>query len=271
MSRNADRGTALDPETAAFYRHAMAVLKQASVPFLVGGAYALRYYAGIERHTKDFDVFVRPHDFPRALESLAAAGYRTQRTFVHWLGKAFHGEAFVDIIFSSGNGLCKVDDAWFDHAVAGEAVGMPVRICPVEEIIWSKSFVIERERYDGADIIHLLHGSGKHFDWNRLLGRFCSFERVLLSHLLLYGFVYPREPSPIPERVLDALWDAVRNETRDRSIPPMLCQGTLLSREQYLIDIEAWGYQDARRLPPSAMTPEQIRQWTEGIDWTKQV
>ena len=29
------------------------------MPFLVGGAYAFARYTGIERHTKDFDVFVR--------------------------------------------------------------------------------------------------------------------------------------------------------------------------------------------------------------------
>ena len=31
-----------------------------------------------------------------------------------------------------------------------------VKLCPPEEIIWSKSFIMERERFDGADINHLL-------------------------------------------------------------------------------------------------------------------
>src|SRR5207253_3548162 len=92
----------LDPDTALFYRHAIRCLKKAEVPFLVGGAYALAVYTGIVRHTKDFDVFVRPEDCRRALDALAAAGYRTELTFSHWLGKAFHRDGFLDVLFSSG-------------------------------------------------------------------------------------------------------------------------------------------------------------------------
>ena len=35
------------------------MLNESGVPFLVGGAYALAKHAGIERHTKDLDIFVR--------------------------------------------------------------------------------------------------------------------------------------------------------------------------------------------------------------------
>jgi hypothetical protein len=42
-----------------------------------------------------------------------------------------------------------------------------------------------------------------------------------------------------------------------------LCQGTLLSREQYLDDIERWGYNDARlQSRTGAMTPEDVARWT---------
>src|SRR5262249_40232743 len=148
------------------------VLDEARVPFLVGGAYALAHYTGIVRHTKDFDVFVRPEDCRRGLEAFAGEGLRTELTFPHWLGKAFNGEDFVHVIFRSGNGIAKVDDAWFEHAVSATFLGKPVRLCPVEEIIWSKSFVCERERFDGADINHLLRARGRVLDWRRMLDRF---------------------------------------------------------------------------------------------------
>src|SRR5258708_25489995 len=60
-------GRALDGSTRAFYRDALHVLGESGVPFLVGGAYALQCYTGIQRHTKDFDVFVRPADCQLAL------------------------------------------------------------------------------------------------------------------------------------------------------------------------------------------------------------
>ena len=52
----------LNPKTRAFYVRTLAVLNEAGVPFLVGGAYALAKHAAIERHTKDLDIFVRTDD-----------------------------------------------------------------------------------------------------------------------------------------------------------------------------------------------------------------
>src|ERR1051326_5291854 len=140
------------PETFHFYRSALKILRNARVPFLVGGAYALCHYSNITRHTKDFNVFLRKTDVSRALSAFAAAGYRAEMVFSHWLAKAYHAEDFVDIIFSSGNGICPVDDLWFHHADSRLVFGVPVQLMPVEEMIWQKAFIMERERFDGADV-----------------------------------------------------------------------------------------------------------------------
>ena len=255
----------LPAETAAFYRQALQALTRAEIPFVIGGAYALAQYTGIVRHTKDLDVFVRPADSERALACLAAEGYRTELTFAHWLGKAFHGDDFVDVIFRSGNGICAVDDAWFTHAVAGEVFGEPVRLCPVEEMIWSKGFVQERERYDGADIHHLLLARAQELDWLRLVRRFGRHWRVLLGHLLMFGYVYPTERHHVPAAVLEKLLSRFAGELRDPAAGPRLCQGTLLSRAQYLLDVQEWGYQDPRQLPDNPMTEDALAEWTEAI------
>jgi hypothetical protein len=265
MNLHANTANGLEPETAAFYRQAIQTLKRADVPFLVGGAYALAVYAGIERHTKDFDVFVRPADCLRALEALADIGCRTEVTFTHWLGKAFRGDDFIDVIFSSGNGVARVDDEWFAHAPPAQVLGEDVRLCPVEETLWSKGFVMERERYDGADIAHLLRARGPGLDWDRLLRRYGADWRVLLSHLVLFGYVYPGERSQIPDRVLHELLGRLEREMGQPPPAQRLCQGTLLSREQYLVDVEAWGYQDARQRPEGALSAAQIARWTEAI------
>jgi hypothetical protein len=257
--------SALPPETRAFYRDVMGVLQKAGVPFLVGGAYALHRYTGIERHTKDLDIFVRPADSRAALDALAAAGCRTELTFPHWLGKAYRDGEFIDIIFSSGNAVAAVDDQWFEHAVTGEVLGMPARLVPAEEMIWQKSFVQERERYDGADIAHLLRAAGRHLDWPRLLSRFGPHWRLLLSQLVLFGFVYPSERDRVPAWVMNDL--VVRLQAEVAAPPPeeRVCQGALLSREQYLIDLERWGYADPRERPQGNMTPGDIDRWTRAI------
>jgi hypothetical protein len=146
----------LEPTTREFYCQALRTLRDAGVPFLVGGAYAFERYTGIARHTKDFDIFLRPADVDRAMSVFRATGYRTELSYPHWLGKAFCAGDFIDLIFSSGNGLVRVDDEWFAHAVEAQVLGMPLQLAPPEEMIWSKAFILERERYDGADVTHLL-------------------------------------------------------------------------------------------------------------------
>jgi hypothetical protein len=251
-----------EPQTTRFYLEALTVLRRADVPHLVGGAYALTHYTGIARHSKDLDIFVRPADAPRALDVLNRAGFRSEMTFPHWLGKALHGDDFVDIIFSSGNGLCTVDDRWFAHAVPGLVLGEPAPLCPVEEILWQKAFIMERERFDGADVLHLLRSRGPKLDWDRLLERFGPHWPVLLSHLVLFQFVYPSEKEAIPQRVWTELLPRLREETNAASTREKVCRGTLLSRVQYLNDIESSGYEDARLPPQGPMTSEQIIHWT---------
>ncbi len=256
----------LEAGALAFYRRMLESLREAGVPFLVGGAYAIERYTGIARHTKDFDIFLRRADCRRALAALESAGCRTEITFPHWLAKAHCGDEFIDVIFSSGNGVARVDDLWFEHAVDDEVLGTPVRLCPAEEMIWSKAFIMERERYDGADIAHLLRARAEELDWARLLGRFDSRWRVLLSHLVLFGFVYPGERTRIPQTVMRELLERLRAEAASPPPRDRICQGTILSREQYLVDIECWGYHDPRRLPEGTMTTADIAQWTAAIE-----
>jgi hypothetical protein len=241
----------LDRNTWEFYRHVLVALTEANLPFLVGGAFALRYYTGIVRHTKDLDIFTRPEVYPRVLEKLAGLGYRTELTDLQWLAKAFSEDDFVDIIFGSGKGFTAVDDAWFEHAVEGKALDVQVRLIPVEETTWSKAFIMERERYDGADIAHLLRARGAEMDWPRLLQRFDVHWRVLFSHLVLFHYIYPGERSQIPIWVLDELIHRVQEEMQSRPPSAQVCHGTFLSNTQYLIDLERWGYQDGRWHPES--------------------
>lgn len=257
-----------DAEAAAFYRHVLKTLDDARLPYLVGGAFACTSYTGIERITKDVDLFIAADDYARAAAALLAAGCETELTYPHWLAKV-HGEQghFVDLIFSSGNGVSPVDAGWFVHAGQGELLGLPVRIAPVEETIWSKAFIMERERYDGADIAHLLQATADRLDWPRLVVRFGAHWRVLLAHLLLFGFVYPGERERVPAWVMDELLARLQQEQRQAPRPAdaRVCRGTLLSREQYLHDVDARGYRDARLAPLGNMAEDELQVWTDAI------
>ncbi len=251
-----------DP-AAEFYIEAIRTLEDRRIPFLLGGAFAFSYHSRVPRETKDLDVFVKPEDRPRVLEAFDRLGYETELSFPHWLGKIHAGGHFMDVIFNSGNGVARVDELWFDHASKTNVLGLIVRIAPCEEIIWSKAFIQERERFDGADVMHLLRETGAALDWPRLLMRFGDHWRVLLSHLIMFGFVYPDKRQNVPSWVLEEL---VRRLTRSRpNLQNDICYGTLISREQYLHDVEYWKYRDGREEPFGLMTPSQIALWTRAI------
>ena len=229
-------------DTNAFYRRTLHVLSDARVSFLVGGSHAFLNYTGIVRETKDFDVFVREQHLDAALAALREAGYVTEVTFPHWLAKARQGSDTVDLVFSSGNGICRVDDTWFEFAVEADVLGMPVKISPVEELIWQKCFVMERERYDGADVAHIVRACAEHMNWARLLDRFNLYWPVLLSHLVLFSFIYPSERHRIPRHVMTDLIDRLGASLSAPQTDERVCQGTLTSRAQYLLDIGRYGY-----------------------------
>ena len=246
------------------YRRALVALARAGVPYVVGGAYAMERYTGIARWTKDLDIFILPRDVDLALERLRAAGFQTEIPYPHWLAKAYAARDFVDLIFGSGNGIAEVDEDWMRYGTPGTVLGVPVRLCPPEEMIWSKAYVAERERYDGADIAHLIRAGHDDLDWERLLRRFGDHWRLLLSHLVLFEFVYPSEPAPRARALARRLARRLAEED-DPADGAAVCQGTLLSRAQYLPDITVWGYADARLMPHGRMTEEHVACWTAAV------
>ena len=133
-------------------------------------------YAEVSRRSKDFDLYVRPHHVDTAIDALARAGYKTEKTFPHWLAKAGCGRDYIDLIFRAGNGLCDVDDSWFERAHYDELLGLHVKLCAPEEMIWMKAYIMERERFDGADIAHILQSFAEKLDWPHLvpIGACCS-------------------------------------------------------------------------------------------------
>src|SRR5437667_6084352 len=252
------------PRPNDFHRRSVAALQDAEVPFLIGGAYVVEVYSGASRRSKDFDLYVRPHHVAAAMNALVHAGYKAEMTFPHWLAKAKRGRDCVDLIFRAGNGLCEVDDSWFERARDDELLGLQVKLCAPEEMIWMKAYIMERERFDGADIAHILRRCAGELDWPHLVGRFGADWRVLLSHLILFGYIYPSERARIPVAIMEDLITRLRSE----AIAPdaaRLCRGTLLSRKQYLVDIQEWGFRNARLEERVQMNTKDIAHWTKAI------
>ena len=230
-------------EAHAFYKEALQLLHQSGSQFMLGGAFAMFEHTGIYRDTKDLDVFCKPSEYTKILKFFADQGFETQLTDVRWLAKIFKGEYFIDIIFDTVNNICTVDDSWYEHATRGEFVGEKVLLLAPEELIFCKMYVQNRERFDGADVNHIILKSGKNMDWKRVLFRMDPHWHILLSQILMFQFVYPADYHDIiPKWLFDELMERARGQY---DLPPAVervCRGPIIDQTQYSVDIKEWDY-----------------------------
>ncbi len=228
------------------YQKALRTLNESGIPYVVSGLYAIYEYTGIYRKTKDLDLFVEPGQVVAAATVLQEAGFGVRLEQSHWIAKAFMDHKQVDLIFGMGNGLAFIDAAWFEHSRIGILAGVPVHISPPEDLIWHRLFVAERHRSDVADVLHLILCRGDEMDWQRLLDRIQAHWRLLLGQIHLYDFVYPGHRERVPQWVRRKLYKQAEDAI-DEVGDPEICQGTLISRFSYNIDVNEWGFRDLRR------------------------
>jgi hypothetical protein len=226
-----------------FYREALQLLQESGARFMLGGAFAIFHYTGIFRNTKDLDVFCPVSDYPKILKFFASKGFRTELTDIRWLAKVFKGEYYLDIIFDTPNNVCRVNEEWLQHAHQADFMGFNIKILSPEEMVWCKIYVQNRERFDGADINHLLLKQGKNLDWKRLANNMEHHWHLLLSQLLSFQFVYPSEfHEIIPKWLFDELLGKALEQYELPNPLEKVCRGPVIDQTQYEIDIKEWGY-----------------------------
>jgi hypothetical protein len=230
-------------EAHAFYREALELLEESGAKFMLGGAFAMFHYTGIYRDTKDLDVFCKSTEFPKILKFFGEKGYRTELTDVRWLAKVFKGEYFIDIIFDTVNNICRVDETWYERSVWSEFVGKQVRMIPPEELIWCKLYVQNRERFDGADINHIMLKYGQKINWDHLLFRMDQHWHLLLAQILMFQFVYPADyRGIIPKWLFDELISRANEQYDIPAALEKVCRGPVIDQTQYSTDIKEWNY-----------------------------
>lgn len=227
------------------YKLALTALNEAGVPYVVAGAYAIYEHTGIHRETKDLDIFVEPARVVPAMQALKRSGFRARLEQPHWLAKALHEEHFIDVIYGMGNGLALIDEDWYRYSRPAILAATPVRVAPVEELIWHRLFISERHRQDMADIVHLIACFGRRLDWRRLVDKTGDHWPLLLAQLQMYHYVYP-ELRGVPDWVLDDLLERAREDLRRPRSGDRVTRGTFISRFSFMIDVHEWGFRDMR-------------------------
>lgn len=232
------------------YKVALRALNEAGIPYVVAGAYAIYEHTGIYRQTKDLDIFLQPEYIIPAARVLSEAGFKTRLEQPHWLAKAKMDPFFIDLIYGMGNGLALIDPDWHTHGSTAVLAATPVRVAPVEELIWHRLFISERHRHDMADILHLIQCKGHLLDWDRLVRKAATHWQLLLAQLQTFCYVYPGMKDRIPERIMRELLGRALADIDAEQVPstadPRLTRGTLVSRFSFAIDVNEWGFRDLR-------------------------
>lgn len=217
------------------------------LPFLVGGTFAVRHYTGIERPTKDIDIFCKASDYPRILKIFTDKGYKVMIWDERWLAKIYGPDRrkhTADLIFGSIPGTWPITDSWFKWSQPAEILGKKVRVPSVIDMIVSKLYRMDRVKFDGADVVHLVLKQGKNLDWKQLMDAVEPNWELLLIHLLLFRFVYPSERKIIPKATMEELLDRVGGQFGTNQPQNKITRGSLLSTHDFRIAIEKWGYKD---------------------------
>lgn len=228
------------PQARECYRDAIRVLLDAHIDFVVGGAFAVHTHTGIWRTTKDLDLLMTAQDMTVALSHLQNSGFDTYVKDPVWLAKASRGDYFVDLITGIGNASQSVDASWIERSIPEVVLGIPCRVLGAEELIASKIFVAYRERFDGADVVHLIRARGRSLDWDRLLQLTGSHWELLLWSMVLFAYVYPAHTDDVPGHIWDDLtaWFARSVKSPNKGAP---FRGSLLDPRMFAIDVEEWG------------------------------
>jgi hypothetical protein len=240
-------GTLIQPSPVAeaFYSEVLKLMAESKIPFLVSGTYALASYTGIDRPTKDVDVFAKAGDALKMLQFFKEHGYDVEIVDERWLYRITRGELFVDVITNMPTVTTHVTDVWFVGAPEAELFGAKVRLVPPTQFIWSKIFVQDHHRYDMADVAHMILKCNDAIDWKQLLSHMELYWEVLLVALLNFRFVYPSERHVVPRWIMDELLERLRDQYGVKGPGKKVCRGRIFSPRDYAIDVEQWGFSDA--------------------------
>jgi len=233
----------LPEEQRRLFRELLKLANEQQIPYAVSGAFALQQHTGIWRFTKDLDLFLTAEHLPCALSLLEKAGFGCEICDPVWLAKARRGEFFVDLITGMSNGVIVVDDSWIARSQPATLLGIATRVLAPEELIASKLFVTRRERFDGADIAHIVFALRGQLDWQRILDIAGEHWEMLFWALVLFHYVYPAHANYVPSLIwsdlLQRFQDAISHPD-----PAAPFRGSLIDEKMFAIDVNEWGLHD---------------------------
>ena len=200
---------AVTDEQWATYRDGIQALRAAGIRFLLGGGFALATYIGRWRNTKDIDFYIMQADRDKAVAALAKAGFDdlfAQKPYDRkWIYRSTRDGVIVDIIWAMANQRAQTDEEWFDKAPAANVRGEALAVLPVEEFLWCKLYIMQRDHCDWTDVFNLIYAVGPRIDWDHLLDRLEEDRPLLKGLLTVYDWLCPDQARELPQSLREEL------------------------------------------------------------------
>src|SRR4051794_6931876 len=168
----------------ATLKKAGAALREADVPFLLGGSLASWARGGPEtRH--DLDLMLKHEDVERALEALESVGMKREIPPEEWLVKAWDGDVLVDLIFwPKGN---PVDDAMIERADELAVLSMKVRVMALEDMMVTKLLAVTEHYLRYESLLRMSRALREQIDWDEVRRRPADSPFAQAFFVLLEG------------------------------------------------------------------------------------
>ncbi len=153
-----------EPEAAlvATLKAAAAALRDAGIPFAVGGGFAA-WARGAPPSEKDVDLFLCRSDIDDALDVLAAAGMRPERPPEGWLVKAWDGDVLVDLIFAPSGFEVTADV--LARAERMNVAGMDLLVLAASDVFVSRLLSLQEHHLDFGALLPLARALREKVDW----------------------------------------------------------------------------------------------------------
>jgi hypothetical protein len=149
----------------------------------------------------------------------------------------------VDLISGMSNAVIVVDDTWIKRAQPAVIAGVQSQVLSAEDLLASKLFVTRRERFDGADIAHIIYRTKGKLEWERILEIARENWEILLWSLMLFRYVYPAHtdyvPAPLWQDLLSRYMHLVQHPN-----PKAPFRGSLVDENIFAIDMKEWGLEN---------------------------
>jgi hypothetical protein len=180
------------PELIDSMKRAAATLRDAEVPYMLGGGLAA-WARGGPPTEHDVDFFVLPADAERALAALEEAGLKPDRPPEGWLLKAWDGETLVDLIYSPAGG--DVDQGFFDRAEEMEVSAQRLPVASLGDVLATKLLALNEQEPDMASVLEIARSLREQIDWDFVRARTGAspFARAFFTLVEELGIVEPAE------------------------------------------------------------------------------